>query len=1043
MTLADRSIRNPVFAWMLMIGLLLFGAISYRRMGMGLMPDVDFPVVSVSVTMEGAAPEVMESEIVDLMEEAIMGIEGVKEVSSTAQYGMATIVVEFELSKNIDVGLQEIQTRLAQIQRNLPTEMDPPTLRKSNPEDQPILWISLRGKKSLRELMEYTRDHVKDKFQTVPGVGEIFLGGFTDPNLRVWLDAKKMEALEITVDDVMNAIQMQHVELPAGIIETRKQEQNVRVTGEAASPQEFGNIIIPTRTGGGPIFKVIRIKDVGRVEEGLADIRRISRTMGETAVGIGVRKQRGSNAVAVAHEVKKRLAEIQKELPPGMQLAMNFDSTRFTEDSVAEMNFTLILSAILTSLVCWFFLGSWTATINILLAIPTSIVGSFILLYFMGFTLNTFTMLGLTLAVGIVVDDAIMMLENISRYRETGMSRIKAAITGANEITFAAIATSIAVLAIFVPVAFMSGIIGKFFYQFGVTMAVAVMLSLLEALTLTPMRTSQFLQLKKRTFLGRGVDRGMDGLRKGYRYALSGALKYRWLVLIVAGAFFFTTYYEFLPRIRKEFIPPQDQAILLIRFQAPPGSSINYTDEGFKQIEAYLKKRPEVLLFFGSIGGMGVGQDVNTGMMFVTLYPLKERPVVPPLKKPLTQQELMVVLRKDLGQIPGLRKVVIQDPSLMGFSAMRGFPVEFTVRGPEWDKLIGFTQDIMKRMEASGLMVDIDTDYVVGAPEIQVGPDREACGEHGVDNATVARAINAMIGGIRVGQYTEGERRIDIRVRLVSGERESTKDVSRIWIRNNRGELIRMNQVVKVVEKPVVVSITRRNRERAIGIMANVAPGKSQAEALTAVENIGKQVLPEGYRVVLSGSAQTFKDSFQSLIFALILGIAVAYMVLGSQFKSFVHPITVLMALPFSVSGAFIALYWANLSLNIYSMIGLILLMGIVKKNSILLVDFTNKRREKGMELREALLDACPIRLRPILMTSIATIAAAIPPALALGPGAEVRTPMAIAVIGGVMVSTLLTLFVVPCVMTILSRLESKRHWDELRSVLKEMGKDE
>jgi len=1039
MTLADRAIRNPVFAWMLMIGLLLFGAISFGRMGVGLMPDVDFPIVTVVATMEGAAPEVMETEVVDPMEEAIMGIEGVKEVSSSAKLGRAAITVEFVLSKNIDVGLQEIQNKLAQIQRVLPTEMDPPFLMKSNPEDHPILWLSFRGNRPLRELMEYTRDHLKDKFQTIPGIGEIFLGGFIDPNLRIWLDSKKMEQLQLTVDDVITAIQMQHVELPAGTIESKKEERNVRVTGEAGSVNEFENIIIPIRAGGQPIFRILRLKDVGMVEEGLADIRRVSRTMGQTAIGLGIRKQRGANAVAVAREAKKRMEEAKKSLPEGMTLSVNFDSTQFTEQSVNEMTFTLILSAILTSIVCWAFLGSWTSTINILLAIPTSIVGSFILLYFLGFTLNTFTILGLTLAVGIVVDDAIMMLENITRYRESGMSRIKAAMIGANEITFAAMAASIAVLAVFVPVAFMSGIIGRFFFQFGVTMSVAVMLSLLEALTLTPMRTSQFLEVGRVTRAGKWMDGAMNATRMGYRRALGWALDHRLWVLVGAAGFFFASYFVFLPLLRKEFNPPQDMGVLLVRFQAPPGSSLNYTDGRFREIENYLLHRPEVVRYQGFVGGFG-GTDVDTGMVFVSLHPYKERPVVLPMKRPFTQQEFMGVLRTDLGKIPGLRKVVIQDPSLSGLSSMRGFPIEFTVRGPDWNSLVEYSKEIMKRMEASGLMVDLDSDYIIGAPEVRVAPDREACGERGVAISAVARAINAMIGGMRVGQYTEGDRRYDIRIRLVSEERESSRDISRIWVRNNRGELVRLIDVVKVEEKPTVESITRRNRERAIGIMANVAPGKSQDTALTEVEKIGKEILPEGYRVVMAGSAQTYRESFQNLIFALVLGIAVAYMILASQFSSYIHPVTVLLALPFSVSGAFIALWISNQSLNIYSMIGLILLMGIVKKNSILLVDFTNERRARGMELREALLDACPIRLRPILMTSMSTIAAAVPPALALGPGAEIRIPMAIAVIGGVFVSTLLTLFVVPCAMTVFSRFESRRHWTELRKVLKEMG---
>jgi hydrophobe/amphiphile efflux-1 (HAE1) family protein len=927
MTLADRSIRNPVFAWMLMIGLILFGAISFSRMGVGLMPDVDFPIVTVRASMEGAAPQVMETEVVDPIEEVIMSIEGVREVSSAARFGSANISVEFELSKNIDVAVQEIQAKIAQAARDLPREMDPVTISKSNPEDQPIMFLSLRGNKPLRELMDYTRDHLMDKFQTVPGVGELHLGGFIDPNLRIWLNADKMQKLQITVDDIVDAVQMQHVELPAGVLETKKSQRNIRVTGEANSVREFEQIIIPARTGGGPIFKTIRFKDVATIEDGLADTRRISRTMGETAIGIGVRKQRGANAVAVAKAVKERLAIAQKDVPPGMVLAVNFDATQFTEESVKEMNFTLILSAILTSLVCWLFLGSWTSTINILLAIPTSIVGTFIVLYFVGFTLNTFTLLGLTLAIGIVVDDAIMMLENIARYREKGWSKIKAAMTGANEITFAAMAASIAVLAVFVPVAFMSGIIGKFFFQFGVTMSVAVMLSLLEALTLTPMRTSQFLNVERTTFIGKGMDGFMNLLRRGYRRSLEWALKFRWVVLLAAIGFFFTSYFVFLPKLKKEFVPPQDQSILFVRFNAPPGSSINYTDDRFKQIEKYLSQRPEVLRYFGFIGGFG-GGDVDSGMIFVTLHPRKSRPVVLPNKEPLTQQELIGVFRKDLNAIPGFRKVVIQDPSLAGFTSQRGFPVEFTVRGADWDKIVEYSEQIMKRMQDGGYMVDVDRDYVLGAPEIRVEPNREACGERGVAISTVARAVNAMIGGMRIGQYTTGGRRYDIRIRLVSGERETTKDISKIWVRNNRGELVRLSEVVKIVEKPMVVSITRRNRERAIGVFANVAPGKSQADAIAAAEKIGKEVLPEGYRQVMSGSAQTFKESFSSLTFAMILGIAVAYMVLASQFNSFIHPITVLLALPFSVSGAFVALWMTGYSLNVYSMIGLILLMG-------------------------------------------------------------------------------------------------------------------
>lgn len=447
MTLSDLSIKNPVFAWMLMIGLIAFGLIGFNRMGVSQLPDVDFPVLAVNVTWEGAAPEVMETEVTDAIEDAVMSVQGIKEVSSVSRQGSATITIEFELNRDIDVALQEVQTKIAQAQRTLPKEMDPPIITKSNPEDQPIMFLALGGQRDRRYLMQFTRDQLKDRFTTVPGVGEVFLGGYVEPNLRVWLDADKLRKNEVTVDDVAAAIDAQHAEVPAGRIETGSQELNVRVLGEAANVDEFSRLIIPARSGA-PIYRTIRIGDVATVEDGLADVRRISRANGKSAVGLGIRKQRGANAVEVAKAVRARMEEIKKDLPPGLELGVNFDSTRFVSQSIHEMVQTLVLAAIFTSLVCWVFLGSFSSAMNVVLAIPTSIVGAFLILYFCGFTLNTFTLLGLSLCIGIVVDDAIMVLENIVRHREKGLSRIKAAIVGAREITFAAMAATVAILAI-------------------------------------------------------------------------------------------------------------------------------------------------------------------------------------------------------------------------------------------------------------------------------------------------------------------------------------------------------------------------------------------------------------------------------------------------------------------------------------------------------------------------------------------------------------------------------------------------------------------
>ncbi|HSA59365.1 MAG TPA: efflux RND transporter permease subunit [bacterium] len=1037
MTLSDLSIKNPVFAWMIMVGLIVFGWVSFTRMGISQLPDVDFPVVTVSVTWEGAAPEVMETEVTDVIEDVVMSIEGIKEVSSNSRQGRANITIEFELSRDIDAALQEVQTKITQAQRDLPNDIDPPVVTKTNPEDQPILWAALSGDRPLREMMAYTHDFLKNQFTTVSGVGEVILGGYVDPNLRVWLSSEKMDALELTVEDIIAAIQTQHEEVPAGYIDTGDRELNVRVMGEAANPRDFERIIIPSRSGEA-IWKTIRIGEAASVEDGLDDVRRISRHQGKPAVGLGVKKQRGSNAVEVARGVKERIASLQKNLPEGMHLNIVFDSTRYIEQSTHELNFTLILSALLTALVCWLFLGSWSSTLNVLLAIPTSVIGAFTILYFMGFTLNTFTLLGLSLAIGIVVDDAIMVLENIVRHREHGQSRIRAAIVGAREITFAAMASTVAILAIFLPVVFMKGIMGRFFYQFGVTMTVAVLLSLLEALTLAPMRCSQYLEVGHANWLARNVDALMDRLAKAYRRSLEILLGRRWTVIVAAsvlfaGSLFLTQF------IRKEFVPPQDEGRFLIRLQTPIGSSIGATDEVMKKAEAYMMGRPDIKYYYAAIGGFG-GGEVNTGMLFVTMDPLNERKAVAPNKKPLRQQEIMGAVREALGKIPGVYRVVVQDLSQQGFSAQRGFPVEFTIRGPEWDKLASLSETLMEKMRATDLMTDVDTDYLLGMPEVRVVPDREKAGERGVSIETIGNTVNAMIGGLRVGKYTQGGKRYDIRVRLVDKDRSRPQDIDRIWVRNNRGELIRLSEVVTTEEKPTLQSITRRNRERAIGLFANVAAGKSQADALKKVEEIGREVLPDGYRLVFSGSAQTFRESFSTLLFALYMGIFVAYMVLASQFNSFIHPFTVLLALPFSVTGAFIALILGGQSLNIYSLIGIILLMGIVKKNSILLIDFTNERRKQGLPVREALLEACPIRLRPILMTALATVAAAIPPALGFGPGAEVRIPMALVVIGGVLVSTFLTLFVVPCAYSLLSRFESRRHDRDLRQALVELG---
>lgn len=1029
MSLSDISIRKPVFAWMLMAAMIIFGYISMRKMGVSQMPDVDFPVVNVSVTYEGAAPDVIELDVIDPIESAVLSVEGVKSLTSSARLGSANISVEFGLEKNIDVAVSEIEAKINQAARFLPDNIDPPIITKVNPDDRPIMFLAVTSENMApKDLMAFIRDNLKDKFQTVSGVADVFLAGYIEPNLRVWAYNEKLNKLELTVNDIIGAIQAEHKESPSGYIENDRTERNVRTLGEASSVEEFNKLPIIKR-GGAPNYVPIFLNEVVKVEEGMADVRRISRSNGKNAIGLGVRKQRGSNTVAVAEGVKKKMEALRKELPSGMSMEVNYDTTKFIDESIHELTFTMVLSAVLTAIVCWLFLGSFAATINVILAIPTSILGAFVILKYMNFTLNTFTLLGLSLSIGIVVDDAIMVLENIYRHHEEGKDRVRASMEGANEISFAALAATVAIMAIFIPVAMMDGIIGKYFFQFGVTISVAVGLSYIEALTLTPMRTSQFMEETGRhTKLGAAVDKFFDWLVHIYERSLDLALKHRVILLLTSAIFFGVTFYlvKFIP---KEFVPAQDISSFMVRVKTHDGASLQFTDHATREVEKYLMEQKAIKRYFVAVGGFGGSMEANSSNLFVTLHDLKNRPIDPKTGRAESQSMLLDRYRQHFKNFKQ-GKVFVQDTSQSGFTASgRGFPVEFTLTGGNWKTLIETAKTVMKDMRESGTYVDIDTDYKESVMEIQVFPDRDKAKVRGVSVQEIGTTINALIGGVVVGKFSKDGHRNDIRIKMADASKDKLDDLKKIYVRNTRGELVQLLDVVTVKELPGVQSINRRQRQRAITIYSGVSPGKAQGEALEQVREIVKKHLPPGYSLIESGSAETYKEAFTSLIFALGMGILIAYMVLGTQFNSFIDPVTVLMALPFSFSGAFLGLYFMNQTINIYSMIGLILLMGIVKKNSILLVDFTNQRRGDGLGIAEALRDACPKRLRPILMTTFATVAGAVPLAFSLGPGSESLKPMAVAIIGGSIVSTVLTLVVVPAIYSLFAR--EKKHGHE------------
>ncbi|MFN7904862.1 MAG: efflux RND transporter permease subunit [Pseudobdellovibrionaceae bacterium] len=1020
MNLIDLSIRRPVFAWVLMFALIVFGAVTVNQLGVSQLPDVDFPILSVSVNYEGAAPEVVEADLIDPIEARLLSIEGIKEMRSSAQQGSGRVTLEFDIDRNIDVALQEVQSALSQLR--LPPGVDPAIIRKQNPEEDPIVILSIYGDSDLKEMLRWTDHFLLDQLRFLPNVGEVGIGGFSERNLRIWLNPKKLEAAYLTIADVVEAIQTQHVESAAGQFSEGKRELRVRWKGEASDVDEIGNINILKR--GGQIIndRTYRIKDVANVEDGLSDIRRMARVDGKQAVAIQIRKQRGSNEVDVAKAVLGKMEELKGGFPAGFQYRTNIDFTRSTDSTVKLTIEKLWVAALITIVICFLFLGSIPAAINILFSIPTSIVGTFTILYLADFTLNLFTLLALTLSISIVVDDAIMLLENIVRHYRMGKSANQAASDGAKEVLPAAIAATLAVVAVFLPVVFMSGIIGKFFFQFGVTMTAAVLLSLLEAVTITPMRSAAFLSSSPKTSkFEHDLDHLFDKLSRSYARILEATLNWKGTV-VVGSMIFFGLSLFLVNKVKQEFVPPQDQDVIIVTGQTPSGTSLEATSEATKQVEAILAAEPMILGYFASIGAGGPNSQVNQIFIPLTL--------VPKLERKETHIEIMTRLRAKFKEVKGMR-LTMRDISARNLTSGRINPLALNLRGPDLKILDEKAKELIARLESEKLALDLDTDYKTGIPELIVEPNRIAMAARGVSVDSIGQVLAAGVGGIRTGRYTADGRRYDIRFKILDDQIKSTEDLKRLYVRNVAGNLIRLTEVVNVTESTASQAIARVNRQRAISVFGNLGAGLSQAVVLDRVAEISKEILPQGYSYAFEGASAGFSETFASLGTALIIGIFVAYMILAVQFNSFVHPISVLMALPFSVTGALVALWMFGVSLNLFSFIGLVVLMGIAKKNSILLVEFTNQVRERGAKnVRDALIEGCPIRLRPVLMTSVATVAAALPLVTGNSIGSEARMPMGLSIVGGTIVSTLLTLFVVPALYLVLSKIERQQKVD-------------
>ena len=1007
MFLSDTSVKRPVFATMMTLALVFFGILGYQRIGIDLYPQVDFPMVTITTTLFGAAPEVMDTDVTDPIEEQVNTIEGVKHITSTSGYGFSQITVEFELYRDIDSAVQDVRAKVDAAKKKLPTDIDPPIIDKLDINARPILWLSVAGNQPFQKLGMLADERLRPQIESIKGVGNVMLGGYAKREIRVWLDGKKLEAHRLASTDISKALLAKNIELPGGIIESVDREFTVRNLGELRNAEEFNNLII-TYQNGAPI----RLKDVGWAEDGTEPIRTIARYNRIPAVGMGVIPRSGANVVEVARAVKKRLVEIRKTLPQGVDIHISNDTSTFIEQAIGGVTEDVFIGGLLAAVIMFIFLLSVRSTIITAVSIPTSLITSFGIMHFMGFTMNYMTMLALSMMVGVVCDDAIIVLENIYRHMEEGADPMTAAREGTSEIAFAATAATFSIAAVFIPVAFMGGMIGRFFFQFGVTVAASVIASLVIALVLIPMLCSKFLKLEsKHGKVYQFFDRSYEKLESRYRKALVFSLGHRWLIILTVTGMFLGSI-AILTNLKREFVPKSDEGRFIIRLETPTGSTLQHTDEKLKRVEEMTLVTPETERVFVAIG-IGARQEVNKGIVVVTLKDRKER------KR--SQRQIMVEMRKRLKEMPGF-KAYVEDLSPVATGGRRGAPLQFDVKGAEVEKLEKISSQITEEMMKSPGIVDVSSDLELTKPEVRVLIDRNKAADVGVDIRDISGAVQQLIGGQEASKFKDIERakRYDVRIRLIRDQRMNPEDISQISIRTPKGGLIKLAQVVRVEEGIGPNLVNRKDRQRSATIYADTAGGKVLGEAIAEVEALTKKYLPPGYTRSFTGQAEAFKESFQYLIIALIQAIIIIYMVLAMQFNSFLHPLTVMLALPLSTVGAFGALYLTKDTISIMSMIGMITLTALVVKNSILLVDYTNTLRERGMERNQAVLQASPVRLRPILMTAVTTILGVLPVALGYSAGGEARAGMGRATFGGMFASTLLTLFVVPVAYTVL-----------------------
>jgi HAE1 family hydrophobic/amphiphilic exporter-1 len=1002
MNLPELSIKRHVFAWMLSAVIVLFGIISYQRIGIDRIPSIDFPIIMINTTLKGANPDVVDSSITSIIETSVNTTPGIEHIQSSSSPGVSTITITFTLNKNIDVAYNEVQSKVSQVLKKLPKDTDAPTILKVDSNAQAVIWVALTGDRTIQQLNLYAINVLKKKFETINGVGEVTLGGRRDRVVRVSLSPERMAAYKLTANDLINAFNTQHVQLPGGFLVSSQTEKLIKLDLEFHNVKDLGELIINHRDGA-----PVHLKDIATITDSITDSRQLARYKGQPTVGLGMVKIANANTVEIIKEVERRLdEEIRPNLPPGMKLEISTNDSIFINQMVASLKEHLFTGTLLAALIVFIFLRSMRSTLIIATAIPVSLLGAIAVMYFSGYTFNSMTLLGLLLLIGVVVDDAIVVLENIFRHREhLDKDPISAAINGSTEVTFAVIAASLSLVCIFAPVIFMDGIVGMFFKSFGVVVTFGVLTSLFVSLTLTPMLCSRFLSVghKENKFYS-AIERGLAKLDSTYHYLLNLSLNNRWRVLIITVLFVILGGGYAMKNVQKDFVPEADEGSFTISVKTPLGSSLDYTDTRMKLVESTLASHPkEIASYFATIGSGSKGQ-VNQGNVNVRLVPKTEREK--------SQKELMKELKKEFDQIPGVK--TIPSPASIA-KGQRSEKLQFIITGSSLDEIGSLSKQIQQTLTKNSDMGKVDLDVQLDLPQLDMNIDRARAASLGLSANDVASAISMYAGGLNVAKYNDlnGDgMRYDIRLKADENEMKQTTDLSKIYLRSASGELVRLDAIASFTPTLGAAVIGRYDMQYSANFYAN--PSMPLGDAVTLVKETAAKILPTNYTLKMTGQAEEFGKTFKNIKFVFILAFILLYMVLASQFNSFIQPFIIMLAQPLAIIGGLIALLVSGDSLNIYSMIGLVLLIGLVAKNSILLVDLTNQLRERGASINDALKEACPIRLRPVVMTSLTIILALLPAALGFGAGSETNKPLSVAIIGGMISSTLLTLVVVP-----------------------------